>query len=162
MPNAPSDPTDLPPAESPTESSTQAPARTDTAAVLLLRALDSLQEDERRQVLGWLLERVPRALTGLASITGMEGLPPSPTAATLRGGEEDAVRAALAGAQLSETSRGGLQMVPVRLPTDQHARLRAWCQEHGFAMATVIRGLLARFLDERQPGPVDGDPGQTR
>lgn len=171
MPSEPSDPTDLPPAESPTESSTQTPTETatptesgaDTAAALLLRALDSLPEEQRVEVLRWLLERIPRALTGIASIAGTEGLPPSATAAALRGGEEYAVRTALAGAQVTETARGGsLQMVPVRLPAEQHARLRAWCQEHGFAMATVIRGLLARFLDEQQPGPVPGDAGQTR
>ena len=43
------------------------------------------------------------------------------------------------------------QMVPVRFSADQHARLRAWCGEHGFSMATVIRGLVDRFLDSQQP-----------
>ena len=40
-------------------------------------------------------------------------------------------------------------MVPVRFPADQHARLRDWCTEHGFSMATVIRGLVAKFLDDQ-------------
>jgi hypothetical protein len=43
------------------------------------------------------------------------------------------------------------QMVPVRFSADQHARLRAWCAEHGFSMATVIRGLVDRFLESQQP-----------
>ena len=43
------------------------------------------------------------------------------------------------------------QMVPVRFSADQHARLRAWCGEHGFSMATVIRGLVDRFLESQQP-----------
>jgi hypothetical protein len=42
-------------------------------------------------------------------------------------------------------------MVPVRFSADQHARLRAWCTEHGFSMATVIRGLVDRFLASQQP-----------
>jgi aromatic ring-cleaving dioxygenase len=43
------------------------------------------------------------------------------------------------------------QMVPVRFSTDQHAQLREWCAEHGFSMATVIRGLVARFLEGQLP-----------
>ena len=43
------------------------------------------------------------------------------------------------------------QMVPVRFSADQHARLRAWSAEHGFSMATVIRGLVNRFLESQQP-----------
>jgi hypothetical protein len=158
----PADSTDLPPAPADpgTEPSTQ--ASTETAAALLMRALDSLPEEQRREVLRWLLERVPRALTGMAALARTEVAASSTTAATLRSSEEYVLRTALGGAQVSETTRGSLQMVPVRLPTEQHARLRAWCQEHGFAMATVIRGLLARFLDEQQPGPADGEGGQIR
>ncbi len=28
---------------------------------------------------------------------------------------------------------------------------RLWCTEHGFSMATVIRGLVDRFLESQQP-----------
>jgi hypothetical protein len=45
----------------------------------------------------------------------------------------------------------GQQMVPVRFSTEQHAQLRTWCTEHGFSMATVIRGLVARFLEGQLP-----------
>jgi hypothetical protein len=47
----------------------------------------------------------------------------------------------------------------VRLSTDQHERLKQWCQANGFTMAVVLRGLVARFLDDqaarrpRSPGP---------
>ncbi len=58
-------------------------------------------------------------------------------------------------AVVSELVRGSSspaqQMVPVRFSADQHARLRAWCGEHGFSMATVIRGLVDRFLESQQP-----------
>src|SRR4029453_5540477 len=51
------------------------------------------------------------------------------------------------------------QRVPVRLSTDQHERLKQWCQANGFTMAVVLRGLVARFLDDqatrtpRSPSP---------
>jgi hypothetical protein len=40
-------------------------------------------------------------------------------------------------------------VVPVRFPADQHAKLRDWCSQHGFSMATVIRGLVGKFLEEQ-------------
>jgi hypothetical protein len=40
------------------------------------------------------------------------------------------------------------QLITVRLPQEQHTQLRAWCSEHNFTMAAVIRGLLERFLEE--------------
>ena len=52
---------------------------------------------------------------------------------------------------LQAAGPAGQQMVPVRFPAEQHAQLREWCAGHGFSMATVIRGLVARFL-EGQPG----------
>ncbi len=58
-------------------------------------------------------------------------------------------------AVVSELVRGSSspaqQMVPVRFSAEQHARLRTWCGEHGFSMATVIRGLVDRFLESQQP-----------
>jgi hypothetical protein len=41
------------------------------------------------------------------------------------------------------------QTLPVRLPDEQHARLKAWCAEHGFSMATVVRGLVENFLQSQ-------------
>jgi predicted DNA-binding protein len=44
----------------------------------------------------------------------------------------------------------------VRLSTEQHERLKQWCQANGFTMAVVLRGLVARFLDDqagRRAGP---------
>lgn len=51
---------------------------------------------------------------------------------------------------------GPWQSIPVRLSTDQHERLKQWCQANGFTMAVVLRGLVARFLDDqaaRTPRP---------
>ena len=56
---------------------------------------------------------------------------------------------------LGPETGGPWQSVPVRLSTDQHERLKQWCQANGFTMAVVLRGLVARFLDDqatRRPG----------
>ena len=58
--------------------------------------------------------------------------------------------AIVSGAQLPQASEQ--QMVPVRFSSEQHAQLRQWCSEHGFSMATVIRGLVSRFLETQSPG----------
>jgi hypothetical protein len=42
------------------------------------------------------------------------------------------------------------QLVTFRLPAERHTELRAWCAEHGFTMAAVVRGLIERFLEEQQ------------
>jgi hypothetical protein len=69
-----------------------------------------------------------------------------PVASLLNPNLELAQRPALAQAS-------GQQMVPVRFSSEQHTQLRQWCSEHGFSMATVIRGLVARFLEGQLPGP---------
>src|SRR5581483_6861903 len=51
--------------------------------------------------------------------------------------------------------KGDHQVVPVRLPAELHAQLRDWCAEHGFAMATVIRGLLSKFLAAQEGDAAD-------
>jgi hypothetical protein len=43
------------------------------------------------------------------------------------------------------------QLVTLRLPAERHAELRAWCTDHGFTMAAVIRGLVERFLEQQEP-----------
>ena len=72
---------------------------------------------------------------------------------------------------LGPETGGPWQSVPVRLSTDQHERLKQWCQANGFTMAVVLRGLVARFLDDqatRRPrspteasgeAPAPPDPG---
>jgi hypothetical protein len=48
---------------------------------------------------------------------------------------------------------GRLRTMPVRFPEQQYQRLKAWCEEHNFPMAVVVRGVVERFLDEQQPAP---------
>jgi len=124
---------------------------------LLLGAIDTLTAEDRQMVLAWLLSRlggVPPEVGLLHSV-----LPPRQLVGV---GRERASAFIFGHSQgsLSEDQR----VVPVRFSANQHAALQAWCQEHGFSMATVIRGLVARFLDERaaeapeptQPKPDDG------
>jgi hypothetical protein len=106
---------------------------------LLVKALGMLPAAERDQVYTWLLSR------GMAGPYG-----PGPLPGRLR-----EVSSQLLSLQRAGGSPGsqqiGQQVVPVRFAADQHAQLRAWCTEHGFSMATVIRGLVARFLDGQLP-----------
>jgi hypothetical protein len=120
------------------------------ASALLVRALGQLPPADRDRVYTWLLG------TGFQTQPGAGVLAPLvravqtelPAARPQDFAEQgaDLVRTLFRG-----TPSSGQQMVPVRFSTEQHARLRAWCTEHGFSMATVIRGLVDRFLDGQQP-----------
>jgi hypothetical protein len=137
---------------------------TEAPETLLLRALDSLPEAQRRDVLRWLFERIPQATHPLRGLAGGPLAPEGEVTATIPSAhgshravsEVDAARQSLVFG-MSDPMRGDYQMVPVRLPTSDHARLRAWSQDHGFSMATVIRGLLARFLDDQRAGSPGAD-----
>ena len=121
------------------------------ASRLLVQAVGQLPEADRDRVYAWLLR------TGLRpSRTG------APGQLARRLGWSLGVQARTheqtrewGAAVVSELVRGSSspaqQMVPVRFSAEQHARLRAWCGEHGFSMATVIRGLVDRFLESQQP-----------
>ena len=124
---------------------------TDTAR-LLVRALAQLAPDERDQVYTWLLGSSLAPDLGPASqLTrrlswAMKAEAPSARQQEFAQAGVEIVR------DLVRTPSGSAQqMVPVRFSAEQHARLRAWCAEHGFSMATVIRGLVDRFLDSQQP-----------
>lgn len=109
---------------------------------LLLQALNQFEQTERDAVLRWLLGAT-RQPPDVAMDPGMQHL--------LSGSARD--RASELVGLLGGSPRGAQQAVPVRLPVDQHAALRDWCQEHGFAMATVIRGLVAQFLESQGASP---------
>lgn len=42
------------------------------------------------------------------------------------------------------------KVVPIRFPVRTHEQLKAWCEEHGFPMAAVVRGLVERFLESQE------------
>ncbi|MER7006336.1 hypothetical protein ABT297_25290 [Dactylosporangium sp. NPDC000555] len=110
----------------------------------LVELLESLPPADRQEITVWLLNRTVPAgpgalLAGAAlrdrNLIGAPDLRPESSHGALGGslpvGEES-------------------QLVTFRLPAERHAELRAWCAEHGFTMAAVVRGLIERFLEEQQ------------
>jgi len=104
---------------------------------LLVKAIGTLPDAERDQVYAFLLGR---GMT-VPYLTGR-------LAGRLHEVSDQLLPLHTAGAPGPQI---GQQVVPVRFAADQHAQLRSWCAEHGFSMATVIRGLVARFLEGQLP-----------
>jgi hypothetical protein len=120
------------------------------AVRLLVKGLGMLPATERDQVYTWLLGRGIAGSFGTGPLSGRVREVSSQLLSLQRIG-------GLPGSQQSGSAQSGSaqiaqQVVPVRFGADQHAALRSWCAEHGFSMATVIRGLVARFLDGQLPG----------
>jgi len=111
---------------------------------VLVSAMGALPDADRDLVYAWLLRRGFGVEE--AGVLAVPGRPRRMSVTALLGPDlELATRAPLAQAS-------GQQMVPVRFSSEQHAQLRQWCSEHGFSMATVIRGLVSRFLEVQLPG----------
>ena len=121
---------------------------------LLVKALAAVPEADRDLVYAWLLRRGSESgqVTGLATAPHGPAGPGGDAAPAERdpGPGLEAGVTIVSGTQLPQAS--GQQMVPVRFSSEQHAQLRQWCSEHGFSMATVIRGLVSRFLEAQPPG----------
>jgi hypothetical protein len=111
---------------------------------LLARAVERLEPADRERVTAWLLER-------------SFGMPNPGQAIGLGAAISGETRDRLIESTFGGARRGEYQVVPIRLPTEQHAALRDWCSEHGFTMATVVRGLVERFLEERGQTPARPD-----
>jgi hypothetical protein len=120
----------------------------DRAARLLLRALESLPPRDRdivlRDLLTGRLDPIRRRRRSQLRTTG-EAFPFSFAQARVG----------------TELARQVEQPLLVRLPADLHARLRRWATSHGFSMASVVRGLVERFLEE-QEGRKDPGSGRSR
>jgi hypothetical protein len=120
---------------------------------LVARALESLSSDERQQATAWLLRRT--AGPGGARRSGWLSRQQvgDPLYSMMTGGQGlmELYSRGLLGSGVPVGQ--GNQVVPVRLPADLHARLREWSTEHGFSMATVVRGLVSRFLDGQVDAP---------
>jgi hypothetical protein len=108
---------------------------------LLAKAIDKLEPGDRERVTAWLLERSFGA-PGQQPLSEHTGH--TIGTAIARESRDLLIESTMGGAR-----RGEHQVVPIRLPTAQHAALRDWCTEHGFTMATVVRGLVERFLEDR-------------
>jgi hypothetical protein len=114
----------------------------DQAARLLLKALESLPPRDRDLVLRNLL-------------TGHVGpiRSPEPSRPLAIGGPLSFSEARIGMARQVE------QPLLVRLPADLHARFRRWATSHGFSMASVVRGLVERFLDDQEGRKHQGSSG---
>ncbi|MEV4139963.1 hypothetical protein AB0J72_48360 [Dactylosporangium sp. NPDC049742] len=101
----------------------------------LVELLETLPAPTRQEITAWLLDRGTPAQVGGGNLLA--------AAVEMRAG---VLNNALGGAlPAGEES----QLVTFRLPTERHAELRAWCAEHGFTMAAVVRGLIERFLEDQ-------------
>jgi hypothetical protein len=146
-------------------------SETDLVA-LLVKGVRALEPREQDAVLADLFTRV--GVTGPTSAGPVPPAPPwwafAPSAHGIRSvgdaaslGEDVLIPAAsvpVAGPfpdAMFARPAGPLQALPVRLPQEQYERLKRWCAEHDYAMATVVRGLVERFLGE-QAGAA-ADPG---
>jgi hypothetical protein len=119
---------------------------------LVIKAVQALPDAERNRALSWLIERnAPswgaavtraRAVRAATPARGAEAADPGPQ-----------LPPNVLARQLGEYAslHGEHQGILVRLPIEQHTRLRNWCTSHGFSMATVVRGLVDRFLDQQSP-----------
>lgn len=132
------------PEEPPAAAGRPGPAAAKDPAQLLVKAIGALPEADRDRVYTWLLRRGFQ--TSEAGVVAIPGRSRRVSVATLL---EPGLQPA-PGVPLTQAS--GQQMVPVRFSSEQHAQLRQWCSEHGFSMATVIRGLVSRFLEGQLPG----------
>jgi hypothetical protein len=99
----------------------------------VVRAVLTLPYDEQAAAVGWLLREVRQPSELLTPGLSPEVQRMLAGAATLASSAPD-----LAGADLT--------MLPVRLPRDQYTALKTWCAANKFSMATVVRGLVERFL----------------
>jgi hypothetical protein len=101
---------------------------------LLVKAVRGLPQEEQDAILGGLLYRGTGVQpAGIAAGRGPWGhLAPDPSL--------------LAGSPRLGERGSQLRVVPVRLSVEQHEALKRWCEANDFSMATVIRGLVDRFL----------------
>jgi hypothetical protein len=121
-------------------------------AELLVRAISSLPPADRDRVYLWLLRRQQITVPHTAWAAQLQ----APVAGLAHASLRQAGMAA--GALRQAGMASGQQMVPVRFSSEQHAQLREWCAEHGFSMATVIRGLVTRFLEGQSPPQGEQSP----
>jgi hypothetical protein len=124
----------------------------DRVTELLLKAIRQLSQDERDEM-----------LAGFLAARAFEPEPVGPhgrAAAVMQPlGEWSSGLSSSIPAGMGTDPIPQLKVLPVRLPSADYDRLRAFSREHGFSMAVIIRTLVERFLDERPaPAPSASSP----
>lgn len=113
---------------------------------LLVKALNGLPPEEQGELLGELLGRQ----TILRPQAVADGLPPYPGSASITVAALRMIEG-LRGHGDTLTAQPGqeapMKVLPVRLPSTDYDRLRAWSRSHDFSMAVIVRTLVERFLD---------------
>jgi hypothetical protein len=134
---------------------------------LVVKAIQALPDGERDKALAWLIERnAPNWGAAVARARALRAAGTPGAVDATHGAELPDLGPALPPSALSRrlgeyaSLHGEHQGILVRLPVEQHTRLRNWCAAHGFSMATVVRGLVDRFLDQQSP-PAD-EPAEQR
>lgn len=138
-----------------------------TPGALLLKAIRSLPDDEQEQLLVSLLDRVaagPAHVAGPAQNAWLARAAGHGATSGVRLGDllrSLPVELAPLGLQpmaqplgelpQSVAEEHGLKVLPVRLPTGDYERLRAWSKQHDFSMAVIVRTLVERFLNSQPP-----------
>ena len=110
---------------------------TDRPAAKLAELLEKASPDDRKIIIAWLLE----------SRFGVSATNPE---------DQWMVKRLRTLQMFTDLPTGESQLVTVRLPQELHGQLKNWCGEHGFTMASVIRGVVERFVSERRAAP-EGD-----
>ena len=126
------------------------------AAKLLLKAVRSLSEREQDQVLVALFRCVPEG----TEFAPFRVRPPGSFTRRLPGPSMPADIVFSHG--MPPIEEGPTAMLPVRLPPELHERLRRWSTEARFSMASVVRGLIERFLDDQAARPQRRPSGTKR
>jgi hypothetical protein len=115
----------------------------------LVELLESLPAEDRKQITAWLL--------GLGRSRATPPFSGPPATASLVTELPPGLPRLASGLSAGEES----QLVTIRLPAERHNQLRMWCTEHGFTMASVVRGLIERFLEEQAPPTKAADRGPS-
>lgn len=114
---------------------------------MLLDAIRKLPEADQDLVLALLLEGLSTSETWQTAVGHRDAIRRATVAFTGLTPPPSPVVAQPSGRVVPDPS--GAKVVPIRFPPERYDELKAWCEEHHFPMAAVVRGLVERFLESQ-------------
>lgn len=111
---------------------------------LLLAAIRTLPEQDQDAVLALLLHGLVGGEAWDAAVRRSDER--RRTTVALRGTD---LRAGALFASERALVPSDAKVVPIRFPQERYEQLKAWCEQHDFPMAAVVRGLVERFLESQ-------------